>query len=81
MRISGPGQGASPLDPAEEHSPSECAIEACHRLLQECNTTGVEVVKATANLAPKGGRGQQQAARKAERDKYLSRVGQLGRLW
>ncbi len=47
-----------PLDPAEERGPSACAIEACHRLLQECNTTGVEVIKATANLAPKGGRGQ-----------------------
>jgi hypothetical protein len=58
-----------------------CAIEARHRLLQECNATGVEVAKAVAYLAPKGGRGQEQAMKKAERDKYLSRVGQLSRLW
>ena len=36
---------------------SGCAIEACLSSLQECNTTGIEVVKAAAYLAPKGGRG------------------------
>jgi hypothetical protein len=50
-------------------------------LLQECNTTGIDVVKAAANLTPKGDRGQQHAVRKAKRGKYLSRVGQLGRPW
>ncbi len=36
---------------------SGCAIEARLRLLQECNTTGIEVVKAATYFAPKGGRG------------------------
>jgi hypothetical protein len=36
----------------------KCAVEARLRLLQGCNTTGVEVVKAAAYLAPKGDRGQ-----------------------
>jgi len=30
---------------------------------------------------PKGEREQEHGMKKAERDKYLSRVGQLGRLW
>jgi hypothetical protein len=34
-----------------------CAIDARLCLLQECNTTGIEVVKAAAYLVPKGGRG------------------------
>jgi hypothetical protein len=58
-----------------------CAIEARLCLLQECNTIGVAMVKAAAYLTPKGRRGQEHAVRKAKRDKYLSRVGQLGRLW
>jgi hypothetical protein len=36
----------------------ECAIEARLGSLQECNTTGIVVDKATAYLTPKGGRGQ-----------------------
>jgi hypothetical protein len=36
---------------------SGCAIEARLRSLQECNTTGIDVVKAAAYLEPKGGRG------------------------
>ena len=56
-------------------------MEARHRLLQGVQPTGAEVVKAAAYLAPKGVREQEHAVRKAERDKYLSRVGQLGRLW
>ena len=59
----------------------KCAIEARLRSLQECNTTGIDVVKAAAYLTPKGDRGQEHAVRKATRGKYLSRVGQLGHLW
>ncbi len=36
----------------------KCAVEARLRLLQICNTTGVEVDKAAAYLVPKGDRGQ-----------------------
>jgi len=43
--------------------------------------TDVEVVKAVPYLLPKGEREQEHGMKKAERDKYLSRVGQLGRLW
>ena len=50
-------------------------------MVRVCGTTGVEVVKATAYIAPKGGRGQEQAVKKAGRVRCLSRVGQLGRLW
>jgi hypothetical protein len=53
-----------------------CTIEARHRLLQGVQPTGAEVVKAAAYLAPKGGREQEHAVMKAERGKYLSRVGQ-----
>src|SRR5436309_10863048 len=49
---SGPLSRASP--PEGEHSPRECAIEACHCSLQEWNTTGVEVVKAAPDLHSKG---------------------------
>ena len=58
-----------------------CAIEARLCLLRERNTTGSEVVKTAPDLSPKGGGGQEHGVRKAKRDKYLSRVGQLGRLW
>lgn len=37
---------------------SGCAIEARLRLLQECNTTGIEVVKAAPDLPSKDVRGQ-----------------------
>jgi hypothetical protein len=50
-------------------------------LLQECNPTGVEVGKAASYLRSKELRGQEHDVRKAERVKYLNRVGQLGRLW
>ncbi len=43
--------------------------------------TDVEVVKAVPYLLPKGEREQEHGMSKAERDKYLSRVGQPGRLW
>ena len=43
--------------------------------------TDVKVVKAVPYLLPKGERGQEHGMNKAERDKYLNRVGQLGRLW
>ena len=43
--------------------------------------TGIEVIKAAPYLLPKGVRGQEHGVRKAKRDKYLSRVGQLGRAW
>ena len=58
-----------------------CATEARLRLLRECNTTGIDVVKVTPDLPPKGMRGQQHGARKAEAYKYLITVGQLGRIW
>ena len=59
---------------------SLCAIEARLRLLQECNTTGIEVVKVAPDLLPKGVRGHEPGVSKAERVKYLNRVGQLGRI-
>src|SRR5260370_41125781 len=57
------------------------AIDARLRLLQERITTGVEVVKAASYLFSKELSGQEYDVRKAERVKYLNRVGQLGRLW
>jgi hypothetical protein len=50
-------------------------------LLRKRNTTGVEVVKAASYLHSKEFRGQEHDVRKAKRGKYLSRVGQLNRLW
>ena len=41
-----------------EEAAGMCAIEARHCLLQKCNTTDVEVVKATPYLLPKGMNGQ-----------------------
>jgi hypothetical protein len=64
-----------------DHSIPGCAIEARLRLLQECNPTGVEVGKAASYLRSKEMRGQEHDVRMAKRDKYLSRVGQLSRLW
>ena len=65
----------------EERFMIRCAIEARVRLLRKCNTTGIDVVKATPYLHPKGVRGQEHGARKAKRVKYLNRVGQLDRIW
>ena len=64
-----------------DHPIPGCAIEARLRLLQKCNSTGVEVGKAASYLRSKEMRGQEHDVRKAERVKYLNRVGQLGRLW
>ena len=60
---------------------SLCAIEARLRLLQLCNTNGIDVVKVAPDLSPKGVRGHEHGVSKAERVKYLNRVGQLGRIW
>jgi hypothetical protein len=35
-----------------------CAIEARRRLLQECNTIDIDMVKAAPDLVPKGIEGQ-----------------------
>jgi len=63
-----------------DHSRTGCAIEARLRLLQERNTTGVEVVKAASDLLSKEVREQEHDVRKAKRVTYLNRVGQLGRI-
>ena len=43
--------------------------------------TGVKVVKAASDLAPKGDKGPEHDVRKAKRVKYLNRVGKPRRLW
>ena len=50
-------------------------------MLRKRNPTGVEVGKAASYLHSKELRGQEHDVRKAKRDKYLSRVGQLSCLW
>src|SRR5437868_796023 len=40
-----------------------------------------KVTKATPDLSPKGGGGQEHGARTAKRERHLYRVGQLGRIW
>jgi hypothetical protein len=59
----------------------KCAIEARLRLLRKCNTTGVKVVKVVSYFHSKRLRRPQHDMTKAKRDKYLSCVGQLGRIW
>jgi len=39
-----------------------------------------KVTKAVPDLSPKGGGGQEHGIRKAKRERYLYRVGQLGRI-
>jgi len=43
--------------------------------------TGVKVVKAASDLAPKGDKGSEHDVRKAKRVKYLNRVGKPRRRW
>jgi len=42
-----------------------CATEARFRQLQECNTTGIDVVKAAPYLQPKGLRGQEHGVKRS----------------
>ena len=43
---------------------SLCAIEARLRLLRECNTTGIDVVKVAPDLPLKGVRGQEHGVKR-----------------
>lgn len=48
----------------EEDALYTCATEARFRQLQECNTTGIDVVKAAPYLQPKGLRGQEHGVKR-----------------
>ena len=51
-------------DGAGEQALHACATEARFRQLQECNTTGIDVVKAAPYLQPKGLRGQEHGVKR-----------------